>query len=1293
MIDVLLLCAIPVEWDALMKHFTSHDLQAVGTDPAAVGTIHLLESDYTAAIVEVGVGSVNASLAALNAVDRFNPRIVLFVGIAGGRKDVSPGDVVFASKVHYYESGKLEGGEFLSRPDSISTPIDALAASRALVKHTQEKFRMYVGPIASGEKVVADSSAEVARILTKHYNDALAVEMEGSGYYKAMAKARVSTFSLVRGISDLLDNKTATDSEGWQDIAASNAAMAAMMLISEITTRATGESVSEGGSHQHENQSNTGARPTLSPAAFAKEAASKPKNTALNLPVPDPNQVYALLCSRRSPLAEVIVRSGLPLSLVLDLDSQSDRDGILATARRNGNYPLSVHFGGPTSPPLSSRSSTSWFSVRGIDDESTESLGSWKRTHRRRFRKFLEEFGEVVGGRSINLLVTLDDPSWVPWAVPLLDDLIADFGDQVIAISLGQTAPDLEVDRHLDSTLEDLRGELDNLVSIFPRPEVPTIPGLDGVVVLPANDLAWMQEDIEFVSPTTDSRDFSDAHAVEFLRGGEISWSALENDADVLRDEYSPLKRMIEGVLKNRRTLRVNLYHAPGAGGTTLGRRIVHDLHTSYPCVIVQRYRSGETARRIEMLARLSGLPILCLIDTVRLPESNVGALLGELQATSTSVIIFHVARRYSAPSAHSSSAYLGDRLSDYEADRFLEAFSQRVPERESELRRIHQLSDERRTPFFFALGAFEENFRGLTSYVEDRLVDLPESQLRILAYCSVAHYYGQSGIPEYALGRLVGLPVSRAGGLARLLRPEVRGLLWRSRNGEWRTSHQLVARQVLVQLGGGEHSWRRNLTDLGREFGEFCLERAPMDQDLYRIAEAVYIERGSQELLGSESGGQKKFSRLIEDIPSSRGAVELLSHVASLVPEEAHFAAHVARYYAFILRDFDSAHSFAVKASRLDPDDHVLHHVLGMVLRSRVYDAIGHDMGVPALAPWVEDASREFSQARKLEPLGEYAYISEIQMRVKLIDYAIRRSGSISAYLAGRPDPVVVDSISIAEDLLSRVRYLGDARNPSGYEKTNRATLSALYGDFDRALQLFNSLLGKANFDQLQVRRQIVWTYLARADRNWRALGDKHATKVLSLLEDNLHEGNYAPRDLRQWWRAVRYVKEAVSQDRVHELMAYWRQSERTVESLYCSYVTFALDALDGSTEALLDLDRLQSECSRLSTGDPRRKVGVDWMGRGKGVKALVHSSELGRWDPHSEFWSDTSRLLRFEARVTEIRGPQAGTVNIHGVKAFFVPARAEVEKGRDENSLVTGFVAFSRDGVRMWDVERAQT
>lgn len=210
-------------------------------------------------IVVAGAGNPTAAIEVERAVSRFTPQIVLFVGVAGGIKDVDVGDVVAADKIHSYERGKAEA-DFLPRPDGFRCTYGMVQRARAEVMkaHWQNRIlgprsatapKALVAPIAAGEKVVAARDSPAYQFLRHSYSDAVALEMEGAGFLAAAHANRGVDALVVRGISDLIEGKAAADAEGGQPLAARHAAAFAFQVLSTLSTEGMTRSPRRGDHH------------------------------------------------------------------------------------------------------------------------------------------------------------------------------------------------------------------------------------------------------------------------------------------------------------------------------------------------------------------------------------------------------------------------------------------------------------------------------------------------------------------------------------------------------------------------------------------------------------------------------------------------------------------------------------------------------------------------------------------------------------------------------------------------------------------------------------------------------------------------------------------------------------------------------------------------------------------------------------------------------------------------------------------------------------------------------------
>lgn len=244
---VVILTALNLEYEAVRARLADPHLHGyVEGTRFEIGTVP--GTECRVALGLTGKGNQSAGILATLAMKQFTPLAVLFVGVAGALWDGTPlGDVVVATHVYDYHGGTSEDDGLKARPRTWEAPhwIVQLASHvgrtgdwiiQGDVPAGQRTPQVHFAPIAAGEIVYNSRTSYEARLLRKHYNDALAIEMEGAGVAKAGHLGEVPV-AIIRGISDMANGTKSTSSDGtWQPRAAAHAAAFAIRLAKELIT-------------------------------------------------------------------------------------------------------------------------------------------------------------------------------------------------------------------------------------------------------------------------------------------------------------------------------------------------------------------------------------------------------------------------------------------------------------------------------------------------------------------------------------------------------------------------------------------------------------------------------------------------------------------------------------------------------------------------------------------------------------------------------------------------------------------------------------------------------------------------------------------------------------------------------------------------------------------------------------------------------------------------------------------------------------------------------------------------
>ena len=175
-------------------------------------------------LVTCGIGKVNAAICAQTMILRYQPELIVNVGVGGSlNEQLDIGDLVIASRTVQHDMDTSPIGDpvgFVSGVNRIFFDADPDTVKKLAACAAAAGIHYTVGTIASGDQFIS-TIAEKERIRSLFAADAC--EMEGAAIGHVCA-VNDTPYAVVRAVSDKADGTSCTDFNAFADRSATQAA-------------------------------------------------------------------------------------------------------------------------------------------------------------------------------------------------------------------------------------------------------------------------------------------------------------------------------------------------------------------------------------------------------------------------------------------------------------------------------------------------------------------------------------------------------------------------------------------------------------------------------------------------------------------------------------------------------------------------------------------------------------------------------------------------------------------------------------------------------------------------------------------------------------------------------------------------------------------------------------------------------------------------------------------------------------------------------------------------------------
>ena len=142
----------------------------------------------------------------------------------------------------------------------------------------------------------------------------------------------------------------------------------------------------------------------------------------------------------------------------------------------------------------------------------------------------------------------------------------------------------------------------------------------------------------EFSNDQAEAQNFFEENRKSFISGNLISLVSLYDNHDARREIEMDIRSHVQRLLDQglTRSVIVEIRHSPGTGGSTIARRVMWDLHRTYPCAILEitssrHYFDDDNTLSTKFANRISALEEICHTSPVILIDGKHSGLIEAL--------------------------------------------------------------------------------------------------------------------------------------------------------------------------------------------------------------------------------------------------------------------------------------------------------------------------------------------------------------------------------------------------------------------------------------------------------------------------------------------------------------------------------------------------------------------------------------------------------------------------------------------------------------------------------------